>query len=59
MPTEAQKGHFDDARLKDHQVKNYLFQAIDGTVFEKILDCRTTKIVWDSVKRKFGGHQKK
>ena len=33
--TEAQKGHLDDARLKDHQVKHYLFQAIDRTVFEQ------------------------
>ena len=45
MLTEAQKGHLDDARLKDHQVKHYLFQAIDRTVFEQILDHRTAKIV--------------
>ena len=58
MLTEAQKGHLDDARLKDHQVKHYLFQAIDRTVFEQILDHRTAKIVWDSMKQKFGGNQK-
>ena len=58
MLTEAQKGHLDDARLKDHQVKHYLFQAIDRTVFEQILGCCTAKIVWDSMKRKFGGNQK-
>ena len=45
MLTEAQKGHLDDAGLKDHQVKHYLFQAIDRTVFEQILNRRTTKIV--------------
>ena len=45
MLTEAQKSHLDDARLKDHQVKHYLFQAIDRTVFEQILDHRTAKIV--------------
>ena len=53
--TEAQKGHLDDARLKDHQVKRYLFQAIYRTVCEQILDRRTakdclglneTKILW-------------
>ena len=57
MPIDAQKGHLDDARLKDHQVKHYLFPAIDRTVFEQILDRYTAKIVWDSMKRKFGGNQ--
>ena len=47
--TEAQKGHLDDARLKDHQLKHYLFQTIDRTVFEQILDHRTEKTVWDSI----------
>ncbi|KAL3511893.1 hypothetical protein ACH5RR_024610 [Cinchona calisaya] len=58
MLTEAQQAQLDDARLKDHQVKHYLFQAIDRTVFEQILDRRTTKIVWDSMKQKFGGNLK-
>ena len=58
MLTEAQNGHLDDARLKDHQVKHYPFQAIDRTVFEQLLNRRTTKIVWDSMNRKFGGNQK-
>ncbi|KAJ8761593.1 hypothetical protein K2173_004369 [Erythroxylum novogranatense] len=48
----------DDTRTKDYQVKHYLFQAIDRTVFEQILDRCTSKIVWDSMKRKFGGNQK-
>ncbi|XP_057999374.1 uncharacterized protein LOC131178435 [Hevea brasiliensis] len=56
--TEAQREQFDDARLKDHQVKHYLFQAIDRTVFKQILDRRTAKSVWDSLKRKFGGNLK-
>ena len=50
---EAQKAHLDDARLK-----HYIFQAIDYTIFKQILDYRTTKIVWDSIKQKFGGNQK-
>ncbi|XP_037494415.1 uncharacterized protein LOC119370398 [Jatropha curcas] len=56
--TEAQQAELDDAKTKDYQVKHYLFQAIDRTVFEQILDRRTSKIVWDSLKRKFGGNQK-
>ncbi|KAJ9543711.1 hypothetical protein OSB04_023418 [Centaurea solstitialis] len=48
----------EDAKTKDHQVKHYLFQAIDRNVFQQILDCRTAKIVWDSMKVKFGGSAK-
>ncbi|KAF2301922.1 hypothetical protein GH714_030433 [Hevea brasiliensis] len=55
--TEAQQAQLDDAKTKDHPVKHYLFQAID-TVFEQILDRRTAKIVWDSLKKKFGGNLK-
>ena len=58
MLTKAQKGHLDDARLKDHQLKHYLFQIIDRTVFEQILDRCTAKIVWDSMNQKFGANQK-
>ncbi|KAF2320024.1 hypothetical protein GH714_022159 [Hevea brasiliensis] len=58
MLTEAQQTQLEDARTKDHQVKHYLFQAIDRTVFEQILDRRTAKIVWDSMKKKFGGNSK-
>ena len=54
----AQKGDLDDTRLKDHQVKHYLFHTIDRTIFEQILDRRTVMIVWDSMKQKFGGNQK-
>ena len=31
---EEQKGHLDDARLKDYQVNHDLFQEIDRIVFE-------------------------
>lgn len=55
---EAQLALLEDARTKDHQVKHYLFQAIDRSVFQQILDRRTTKIVWDSMKLKFGGNVK-
>ncbi|KAF2283318.1 hypothetical protein GH714_002228 [Hevea brasiliensis] len=55
--TDTQQAQLDDARTKDHQVKHYLFQAIDRTVFEQILDRRMAKIVWDSMK-KFGGNSR-
>ncbi|CAM8947308.1 unnamed protein product [Rhodiola kirilowii] len=44
--------------MKDHQVKHYLYQAIDITVFEQILDRSSSKVVWDSLKAKFGGNEK-
>ena len=33
--TQVEKANLDDASLKDHQVKHYLFQAIDPTIFQK------------------------
>lgn len=56
--TDAQQAQLQDARTKDHQVKHYLYQAIDRTVFEQILDRRSSKIVWDSMKLKFNGNEK-
>ncbi|KAK9107817.1 hypothetical protein Syun_023828 [Stephania yunnanensis] len=44
--------------MKDHQVKHYLFQAIDRVVFEQILDRKTSKIIWESLKKKFGGNER-
>jgi len=54
--TDEQLEQLENARLDDHKVKHYLFRAIDRTVFEQILDRSTSKIVWDSLKRKFGGN---
>ncbi|GAA0173161.1 transmembrane signal receptor [Lithospermum erythrorhizon] len=56
--TDRQRELLEEARTKDHQVKHYLFQALDREVFEQILDRSTAKVVWDSMKQKFGGNQK-
>ncbi|GAA0160582.1 hypothetical protein LIER_17103 [Lithospermum erythrorhizon] len=56
--TEHQRALLDEVRTKAHQVKHYLFQALDREVFEKILDRRSSKIIWDSMKKKFGGNQR-
>ena len=56
--TAAKKKLFEELKMKDCQVKHYLFQAIDRVVFEQILDRKTTKIIWDSMKRKFGGNER-
>ena len=40
-------------KLKDMKVKNYLFQAINRTILETIVQKDTSKQVWDSMKMKY------
>jgi len=53
--TKAQRQSIADQKLKDLKVKNYLFQAIDRTVMETILNRDTAKHIWDSMKQKYQG----
>ena len=53
--TEAQQKTIADQKLKDLEVKNYLFQAIDRTIMETILNRDTAKQIWDSMKQKYQG----
>lgn len=53
--TGAEKKAIEDAQLKDLKAKNYLFQAIDRTVLETILNKDTAKSIWDSLKQKYQG----
>ena len=55
VPTEEQKETMEAQRLKDLKVKNYLFQAIDRTIMETILDKESSKSIWDSMKQKYQG----
>ena len=60
IPTAAegmdeQKKSIEDQKLKDLKAKNYLFQALDRTILETILDKSTTKSIWDSMKQKYHG----
>ena len=50
--TEAQQKSIANQKLKDLKIKNYLFQAIDRTIMETILNRDTTKHIWDSMKQK-------
>ncbi|RVW88219.1 Retrovirus-related Pol polyprotein from transposon TNT 1-94 [Vitis vinifera] len=54
--TEAQQKRLDEMKLKDLKVKNYLFQAIDRTILETILQKNTSKQIWDSMKKKYEGN---
>lgn len=56
--SEAQRKSVEETKLKDLKVKNYLFQAIDREIMETILDKRTSKAIWDSMKQKYQGSTK-
>jgi len=45
-------------KLKDLKVKNHLFQAIDRTIMETILNKDSTKGIWDSIRQKYQGSTK-
>ncbi|GMJ16249.1 hypothetical protein HRI_005294100 [Hibiscus trionum] len=53
--TEVQKKHIEDQKLKDLKAKNYLFQALDRSVLETILNKETSKSIWDSMRQKHQG----
>nr|GEU43593.1 retrovirus-related Pol polyprotein from transposon TNT 1-94 [Tanacetum cinerariifolium] len=56
--SEAEKKKLEELRIKDLQVKHYLYQAIDRVTFEQILDRKTSKSVWDSMKQRFARNEK-
>ena len=43
------------SKLKDLKVKNYLFQSIDRTILETMLQKKTSKEIGDSMRRKYQG----
>ena len=56
--TAEQRELLDSAKTSDHKVKHYLYQSIDRVMFEQILDRRTSKIICQSMKKKFGGNDR-
>lgn len=54
--TAEQSAQLESVKTNDHKVKHYLYQSIDRVTFEQILDRRSSKIIWDSMKSKFGGN---
>jgi len=53
--TKAQRKSIPDQKLKDLKVKNYMFQTIDRTIMETILNRDIVKHIWDSMKQKYQG----
>ena len=54
--TAEQSAQLESAKTNDHKVKHYLYQSIDRVTFEQILDRSSSKVIWDSMKSKFGGN---
>ncbi|KAI5348624.1 hypothetical protein L3X38_001511 [Prunus dulcis] len=54
--SEGQQKELEALKLKDLKAKNYLFQAIDRTILEKILEKDTSKKIWESMKKKYEGN---
>ncbi|KAJ9567434.1 hypothetical protein OSB04_003400 [Centaurea solstitialis] len=50
--SDAQKKVVDDVRLKDMIVKNFLCQLVDREILKTILDKSTSKLTWESMKKK-------
>ncbi|XP_047306461.1 uncharacterized protein LOC124909875 [Impatiens glandulifera] len=48
----------EELKNKDCKVKYLLFLAIDKVTFQQILDRNSAKIVWESLKIKFGGNER-
>lgn len=48
----------DEMKLKDLKVKNYLFQAIDPTVLDTIMEKDNSKEIWNVMKKKYAGNAK-
>jgi hypothetical protein len=47
-PDQIKRG--EESKLKDLKAKNYLFQAIDRSILETILNKDSSKNIWDSMK---------
>ncbi|GAU26636.1 hypothetical protein TSUD_102440 [Trifolium subterraneum] len=54
-PTAEQTQAAAESRLKSLKVKNYLFQSIDRSILETILDRSTSRQIWESMRQKFQG----
>nr|DAD38608.1 TPA_asm: hypothetical protein HUJ06_012930 [Nelumbo nucifera] len=53
--SEAEQKKLEEWKLKDLKAKSCLFQAIDHSILETILQKDTYKQIWDSMKKKYQG----
>ncbi|PNX74679.1 copia-type polyprotein, partial [Trifolium pratense] len=57
-PTAEQTRLAHESKLCDLKVKNYLFQSIDRSILETILERETTRDIWEAMRRKYQGSTK-
>ena len=55
-PEQTKKG--EQSKLNDLKAKNYLFQEIDRSIMETILNKDSAKSIWDSIRQKYQGSTK-
>ncbi|KAK2357463.1 hypothetical protein QL285_094729 [Trifolium repens] len=56
--TPEQRRLADESKLRDLKVKNYLFQAIDRSILETILNRDTSRDISEAMRRKYQGSTK-
>lgn len=56
--TVAQKKVLEDLKLKDLNVKNYMFQSIHKSILKTILQRDTSRQIWESMRKKYQGNAK-
>ncbi|XP_019459937.1 PREDICTED: uncharacterized protein LOC109359697 [Lupinus angustifolius] len=56
--SEMQRRVVEEVKLKDLNVKNFLFHAIDREILEAIFDKGTSKAIWNLMKQKYQGSTK-
>ncbi|GAU27144.1 hypothetical protein TSUD_104530 [Trifolium subterraneum] len=56
--TAEQRRVANESKLRDLNVKNYLFQSFDRTILETILNRETSRDIWEAMRRKYQGSTK-
>ncbi|GAU31045.1 hypothetical protein TSUD_214810 [Trifolium subterraneum] len=56
--TAEQQQIANESKPKDLKAKNFLFQAIDRTILETILNRETSRDIWESMRQKYQGSNK-
>ncbi|CAJ2671832.1 unnamed protein product [Trifolium pratense] len=58
MATADQQRAVDESKLRDLKAKNFLFQSIDRTIMETILEKGTARDIWEAMRTKYQGSSK-
>ncbi|CAJ2668206.1 unnamed protein product [Trifolium pratense] len=56
--TAEQRKLAEESKLKDLKAKNFLFQSIERSILETILERNTARDIWESMRKKYQGSTK-